>query len=219
MCLSLPLFSDCNCPPILLSVWILLSSLLATACASVVNGAEPEIITRQNRLNFLEIHFGTQETAKTCERPKKRRLPQGLLITLKMEQLQRSRPLVHLAGLKMLMIYSIWVRRIPTTATSTPQIRSPRASSLLHSNFTSDNNLPILPISSLNVCALRTKLDYHVSIEKITSYKIVLLQETKANVIDSNRIELFSKNNDFTCFIKKKMLGAYLALHSTTGRL
>ena len=51
---------------------------------------------------------------------------------------------------------------------------------------------------------MRTKLDYPVFIEKITSYKIVLLQETKANVIDSNRIELFSKNNGFTCFIKNR---------------
>ena len=68
---------------------------------------------------------------------------------------------------------------------------------------TSNSNFPIL---SLNVCGLRTKLNYPVFIENITRYKIVLLQESKANVIDSNRIELVCKNNDFTCFIKNREL-------------
>ena len=59
-----------------------------------------------------------------------------------------------------------------------------------------------LPLLSLNVCGLVKKLDLPIFIEKISKYKVILFQETKTDVIDKSTVEVFCKNNNFTCLLK-----------------
>ena len=82
-------------------------------------------------------------------------------------------------------------------------VRADRVDSMERGNGMDGDTLSVL---SLNVCGLANRLSCPLFVEEILRYRIVLFQETKTDAVDNVSIQNFCKENNFTCFIKSRVL-------------